>query len=282
MSAEPQHNRLPFWWTVREAYVLTFRHLGDVLRIAWIWLIVLTVLVALTSAFFWPSHAAALDAGEPTSWVQRLTTTLSMAAGASIAVAWHRMLLAAEMPTGRYLRFDNVVWRYFLVGVAMMAPFILIDLVMPPPGGDDEDAAMTVAAAARQAVPLGFAGLAAFVAIKLSLVLPAIALAQQPGITIRSAWNAARGNWWRLFLGYVLMALPPLLVVSVPAALKLWRSAEETEGETQLGFVLANTLWELTALVAGIFAVSFLSLAFRHFFPKVGTGAASDGTGESG
>ena len=66
-------NRLPLFATVREAYALVFLNCGAFIRIAWAWLIVLSALVAVASWFFWPSHAAALEAGDVTSWVQTQT-----------------------------------------------------------------------------------------------------------------------------------------------------------------------------------------------------------------
>ena len=272
--------RLPLWRTVREAYVLTFRNFGAFLRIAWAWLVVLSALVALVSWFFWPSHAAALEAGELTSWVQVVTTTLSMAAGASIAVAWHTLLLKGARPAGPgYLRLDGVVWRYLLVGLAMVAPFYLLDFAIPSANIETEGEGGAFLFGILLTIPL-------FVVLivlgtKLSPILPAIALGRGD-VTLGAVWRATHWSWWRLFVGFLLTAVPPLLVVALPLLIKGWQAGDDALPETHSGFVLANTQIEIITLVSGIFAISFLSLAFRHFFPEVvREAAASDGSDAS-
>ena len=279
MTASPRDRRLPLLATVGEAYALTFRNLGDYLQIAWAWLIVMTSLAALTSWFFWPSHVAAQEAGATTSWVQMLTTFLTMMAGASIAVAWHSLLLNGERPaTARYLRLDGVVWRYLLVGIAMWAPVFVGTYLVPGDGYDRDDLprlafmAMLVVAMIVLGIVLG---------IKLLPLLPAIAI-RKGHVSLGAVWRATHRSWWRLFACYLLTLLPPLFVASLPSFIALWRADEDTPPETQLGFVLSNTQSELTMLVSSIFAVSFLSLAFRHFFPDaIAEGVASDGSGDA-
>lgn len=146
MADAPEAGRLPVLATAGEAYRVTLLNLTALLRLAWAWLLGLTALVGLTSAFFWPSHAAALDAGAPTSWVQVLTTCMTMAAGASIAVAWHRLLLRGEAPGPTpYLRRDGVVGRYLFAGLVMLSPFVLSAFLAP--------AGETTEAEAGQALP---------------------------------------------------------------------------------------------------------------------------------
>ena len=263
--ADPIRNpRLPLWRTVREAYVLTFCNLGAFVRIAWAWLLLLTALGALASWFFWPSHAAALDAGQLTSWVQVVTTTLSMTAGASIAVAWHALLLRAEAPaTSRYLRLDGVVCGYLLIGVATVAPAYLAGYMFPGSGSADDPEAML----AQLPFAIVLLVLGAVFGIKLSPILPAIALGRSD-VSLGVVWRATHWNWWRLAAGYGLTTLPPLLMLSLPMLVRLWLAGDEAPPETQLGFVVSNTQSELVTLVSGIFAISFLSLAFRHFFPQ--------------
>lgn len=274
MAAKSDGDPLPVWRTVREAYALTFRQLAAAGRISWAWLIALTLSVALTSWFFWPSHEAALDAGAATSWVQFVTAGMTATAGASIAVAWHTLVLQGKAPDARrYLRLDGVVWRYLVVGLAILAPFGLAAFLIPEMDTETE-------AETRLVVVYGIASLSVFatavvLAVKSSLLLPAIALGRRD-VTLDAAWKATKGNWWRLFVGGLLAVAPPQLLLSLPVLLSSTATSEEAPAETQLDFVLSSTQNELATLIGSIFALSFLSLAFRHFFPDGGSVASSD------
>ncbi len=90
--------KLPVWKTALECYRLTFRHLGDLLRFSWPWLL---LLIALSGALYWGLYPAEQEAlaktgtGSNLLWI--LTSALiSTAIGAFIAVPWHRLLFLGE------------------------------------------------------------------------------------------------------------------------------------------------------------------------------------------
>ena len=115
--AAQRADRLPIWRTVAEAFAVTARNSDYLFRISWMW-----VLVMLPIAFVY--HLTAFRHG----WVCTShpcpsgsdaypigSTLLFMPMLSSIAVAWHRRLLADEVWQGRYyLRLDRSVAGYFV------------------------------------------------------------------------------------------------------------------------------------------------------------------------
>ena len=117
----PTPSKLPVWRTVGACYVIVWRNLGQLVRISWLWvLIMIPVYAAL--------HLLALrNAGETTGLAYLLPAIILPAIIelpflASIAVAWHRLVLRQErVLTGAYLRLDKTVWIYILWSAALLA-----------------------------------------------------------------------------------------------------------------------------------------------------------------
>ena len=258
--------RLPVLRTVRDAYVETFRNLSAFIRIAWAWLLIMTALVAFASWFLWPLQELALAAGTSSS-VTYVAPVISLVAGTSVAVAWHRLLLARDMPPSiAYVRLDGVVLRYVMVALAMALPFYLIlDVlaalfIQPSEQTTVREIIRLGVAIAAWLVPVA----ATYLGTRLSPILPAIALGRAD-VTLAAVWRATAWNWWRLFLGLILSGLLPMILVYAPFLVRDWNK-DTTQAETQLGFIQTNLETELAGFVGGIFAVSFISFAFRHFF----------------
>src|SRR5215470_18907965 len=118
----PPH-RLPVWQSVRASYAIVARNLGQLARIVWLWLL---IMVPVHVALSWLEQAKLVPAGAQTAlgWAGALAEALPVPIElpflASIAVAWHRLVLRQERVTRpTYLRFDRVVWRYTLYSFAL-------------------------------------------------------------------------------------------------------------------------------------------------------------------
>lgn len=275
--AETAHPaRLPVWRTVRDAYALTLRHLGALLRIAWLWLLLTTAAIALLSWFLWPLQELAL-AADSTTRAHYAASIVSLVAGCSIAVAWHRLLLLDERTaTPLYLRLDAVVSRYLLVALVMAVPFYLAIEVITSAAFGQVAEGETPAASLGNTLLVASVWLlpaaAVYLGVRLGPILPAIALARAD-VTLARVWRATRGHWWRLFAGLVLTGLLPVILVYLPFLIReiIYDFPEQASAAD---FVRSNLETELCGLVGSMFAVSFLSLAFRHFF-----GAGTDAAG---
>jgi len=129
---------------------------------------------------------------------------------ASMAVAWHRLLLQGEHPA--YLRLDYIVAAYagvaFLGNIIMLAPYYFSVTIRFAAEATQSGAAAFVASVepfASFAIP--------FILARLSLVLPAMALGRRD-VTFGAAWKISEGHTWWMFWAYVLCFLPVLVVVN--------------------------------------------------------------------
>jgi hypothetical protein len=254
--------KLPFWRTVAQAYAAPFLSLDSLVRAAWLWLLLLVPLLLAISWVQVPMEAEALarlrldpQAAFETPWQLRLISNLHalvlLPAGASIAVAWHRLILAGERPAGAYLRLDRSVWLYTTVLVVTVVGIsLLFDLPQVLVSGI---AVRTLIGALAAVLSIA----AALVIGRLSLVLPAIALGRT-GVGLGEAWRATHRNTWRLFWGpfvcLLLLFLPAVLLSRVTAA-------------DRTAAALAMTALDVISIIGGVIGVGFLSFAYRHFFP---------------
>src|SRR5882672_9371473 len=119
------HPKLPLWRTIGQAYAIWARNLPELIRISWLWLLIMTPVLAILMWWQVPTFTAMIDAAkagrpDPTPAITLLAQVLNgvvmLPMLASIAVAWHRLLLRHEhVGSGTYLRFDGIVLGYGLM-----------------------------------------------------------------------------------------------------------------------------------------------------------------------
>jgi hypothetical protein len=116
-----------------EAYALTFKNFGYLLRISWAWLVLMVSLsLAFYASVFWYGWQ---NPENYFSSVLRevLGDLLFQPYFASIAVAWHRRFLANEVwPSLVYMRFDRLVASYF--GLSVIIYILTSGLILLPKG----------------------------------------------------------------------------------------------------------------------------------------------------
>ena len=221
--------KLPVWPTVRASYAIVARNLGQLVRICWLWVL---IMVPVYAALDWLEETWSGEPGAQATyhWTREIAAALPSAVDlpflASIAVAWHRLILREErvMQPG-YLRFDGVVWRYVLYALAFLllergtlficafltqnlaieAEFftqLLIELLAAP------------TATTGVAIAIGF-----LVLPRLSLVLPAVALGER--LSLRRAWRITRGNTLRIGVATALCMLPAVTLAMLVSLLML-------------------------------------------------------------
>lgn len=270
--------KLPVWKTTREVFAVTFRHLGDLLRFAWPWLLVLIAVSGALYAAYYDSERTVMAAGGTGTnslWV--LTLAVSTILGALIAVPWHRRILLGEHQTLRKsLSLDATKFAYTAQAAAIMAtlclPLAVVKLADPvaPEAQATIDLLITVSFTLVLLTLL-------FASNRISLILPATAVGNHT-VTLGGAWRATRGNTLRLALVSIVATILPLMI---PLVLAYWLAPAATAAmdantaPSAATFAVANTIWELFAIVFGMLFVTFLSLAYRHFFGPVEGDAAS-------
>lgn len=269
--ATPAPRKLPVWAIVGACYVTVVRNFGQLVRISWLWLLIMLPIYAAVDWLVWPWTSGAQQSEEGIIGLatSMLPSFIEIPALASIAVAWHRLVLRKEaVSSAFYLRLDHVVWWYalmlFVFLVLAVGPFMLAGAwATTPPDHTDEAAGWLPLAALLVtivvAVAIGFALLP-----RLSLVLPAIALGER--LSLAGAWRATRGNTWRLAWASLLCSLPPL----VPSTFLLWY----VDSSARTASVIAGAVSSLAYVLFVTIAVTLLSLAYRHFVRQRDVGAS--------
>jgi hypothetical protein len=255
--AEPQgrlvDSKLPISFTVYFAYTSYIQHLPDLLRTSWLWLLVVGTTTAVAHGTEW-------------NWVG---STLQMLAAASMAVAWHRLLIVGERPgfSSSNLASGNF-WRYvrsaiLLVAITLAPIFAVMFLSF----------AFLLSSKLSGAPPLSLLlmRLAVIAAIAIStcriaLVLPARAVANPNRPTLTEAWKRTRHNTWRLFWGVLVTSLPQLFATQLFAPPISDPSAVVGARNIAIGEIADATALSVSYLLALPVSIGFLSYAYLHFF----------------
>src|SRR5262245_41805698 len=181
----PAPHKLPVWQTVRASYAIVGRHLRQLLRICWVWvLIMVPVYMALDwLAETWPGDFGAQAAHR---WLREIGAALPSPVDtpflASIAVAWHRLILRGERVTqAAYVRLDGVVWGYVLYALAFLLferGTLLISAVFAENLAIEADRStgLLIELLAAPAATGATMGVGLLVLPRLSLVMPAMGL----------------------------------------------------------------------------------------------------------
>lgn len=305
-SAAPAPRRLPVWQTVRTCYAAVACDLGQLMQISWLWLLIMLPVYAMQH---WLDRAgsdgdgvAGLLAKPATSAAMLATVMLELLFLASIAVAWHRLILRRERITApAYLRLDRTVRVYLfysllltllaLVPVAVFLALIGLSEVAASLVGE-EPVSLALSLTGATFALVGIVVLMLIVVPRLSAVLPAVALGRQ--LSLREAWRASRANTMRLALATVICLLPSLFVLLLPELvgfllrLPWWlgfswpRIVDFISATSPVRYFLQGVLSSLgyavfsslAHAVLTIFAVTLLSLTYR-FFLEPGDGSAS-------
>jgi hypothetical protein len=244
-------SKLPLWRTIGQAYALWGENLPDLVRVCWLWMLLMAPVFALLTWWQTP-HAMemmqAVRSGRPfvdpnpllTMLTQMLGKVVTLPALASIAVAWHRLLLKDEHPgAGAYLRLDGIV-----VGYAVLA--LWVGLITMAPGQ----------------FLAGVGTIAAFfVMARLSLALPGKALGRDD-VTFGAAWRVSKGNTWRMLWAYFFCILPMMVF---GGGLSYWLYQP---GHGRATLTLVSLAVSLLSIPLGMISVGMLSLAYRYFFER--------------
>ena len=280
MSSETagSSTKLPFWRTLGDSYKLWFLNLPELMRICWLWFVVMVPVFALINWWQAPHfieimRLAAEGKNNPdpdplfTLSAQIITTVAMLPIGASVAVAWHRLLLRDErVGAGAYFRLDGLVVGYaillFLIGLLPMVPQLVAQsIAIPDPDAPDVSMSDLGLYGGLSFLLLVLSIIGLLIAGRLSVILPARALGRAD-FTLGKVWAATRKNSWRMFWGYVLCVVP--LGATVGMAM-IWYVIS---GASRLNFTIVWTALSLFWVAVGMIGVGFLSLSYRHFFER--------------
>lgn len=280
--------KLPLFATIWEAYRFTFANLPALLSISWAWLILGAVVTFMLGWFvFWPlGFATKITASLNNIALSSIPSILESIIGASLAVTWHRFILLREPAAdAATLRIDRLVGTYFLWAILLISITLALSLVLIAPLGlalhfldselssqqqdiPDDDTSFGWRTYLILSITIFFIATPyAFIPTRLSLKLPAIAL-QREDVTARQSWLWSKGNFWRLYTGSFACFVP----------LGLLTANLHLDDKSRLGYALNQSIDMVIAILSGMIGITFLSLAFRHFFGADAPSADRAGT----
>jgi hypothetical protein len=268
-------SNLPLWRTIGQAYAVWAGNFPDLIRIVWLWLLLMAPLLAILNWLQVPYLTGLIQAsasGRPfadpspvlTLVVQIGSAVILLPVLASVAVAWHRLLLRDEHPGHRaYLRLDRVVVGYavlaFWIGVIALAPSYigLLFQVMTGTSATMQDALASVIEALAALLSI----VAIFIVPRLSLALPGRALGRDD-ITLGMAWSVSKHNTWRMVWAYFFCILP---WGAIAGGISYWLYRSDYG---QAAITLVMVVIGVLGIAVNMISVGMLSLAYRHFFER--------------
>lgn len=267
--------KVPIWDLVDESYRFVLSHPRELLRVGWAPLVILFATNVLFSA-----NASSVETANLMTEALHIAANIAVMTivAATVLVGWHRFVLLGEKAWNRVpiVALGRRELRYLLAWAGLSLLFLVLFVVAWAFILALFFFAMAVIklvllmAAAGNAIPLGetrqFVVLevvaipvamlaAAFVAIRLSLVLPAMALDRDRAM--RQAWSLSSGCGWRLALASF-ATLVPVEVVNLGIAFGAW--AAQGTGLFYLLALLAAAGHVLLIVVTG----TVLSLFSRN------------------
>jgi hypothetical protein len=107
------------------------------------------------------------------------------------------------------------------------------------------------------------------IVLRLCPLLPARAIGDR-GRTVAETWRRTRGNTWRIFWGLLACTLPLMMLVQFIFRIAVGNPALQllANGAPPTRIVVASVINIVTYLLTWPIAVSFLSLAYIHFFRR--------------
>jgi hypothetical protein len=291
VAAHPRgrpYPKLPLWHTIRLSYSSYFDHFTDALRASWLWLVVVTPPTGVASWQQWAmmrTLVADSKRGMPppmplppfdATLLGNLDTLLLLFASASIAVAWHRLVILEEPPgfSGGNVA-TGILWRYIGVGLAMILAVMLpVALILAPliyfvyP--------FKAGAAAPPTgffflIPLGVLvyAVGAAMMFRLCLLLPARA-AGDLDLTFKQTWHRTRGNIWRMFWGVTACTIAPLALLQLASLVTMGipTTAKLADEDFVAQMTTNSMVFAVCCLLMLPIGIGFLSHAYRHFFRR--------------
>jgi hypothetical protein len=252
-ASEPR--KLSVWPTIRASYAIVLRNFGQLIRICWLWLLIIVPIHMAAHWLTWPSLPEAGGTETVVLAIVSLAGLIYLPALASIEVAWHRLILLGERVEGAfYLRLDRIVWRYALaqvvIGVLVFTPFLLLTVFhayYPLP--QDLPSGL---------VWVGGLGASTFIAVllcvRMALVLPSIALGES--LSPMDAWRVTRGNTKTSLYATGCCAMPLAM---------LWLAGMLADTSSRETYALVNTAASITSLLLAPPWVAAYSLLYRFF-----------------
>lgn len=271
MKAMEERKTIAIWATVAASYGFVRRHPRALVRIVWLPVLAVFLLNLLFGTYLPAPDPVDLAAAAPLLGKLGLNVLLQTVIAAAVLVAWHRVVLFGEADHGVIgLAFGRRELRYLAAWLGLGVVFLILFaltfalvlavlfllmvvasqvLTLPGLGSGDQFFNLQILALVL-AVPL-----ATYFAVRLSLILPA--LATDTRRSLGQSWAMSGGNGWRLAIASILAMLPLEL-----ASIALGQGAKAAYGTLAFHpIALSAAVMLLLMMVAAGTVLSLFSLA---------------------
>jgi hypothetical protein len=256
--------KLPLWRAIVWCYAKVLSNLGFLFRISWLWLMLMVPLLVAADRYIEDAKLDGAISDSMSIALSLLSSCLLMVPFvSSIAYAWIRFLLLGERRTGiAYLRLDWPVLRLMPVSLLGSLYWLAYAVVSQLPWNW---LGFWLEAAFHRGMPvlvLTFViamGLLLIVPVVVSFrlvtALPAMVFGQGAGVLARSL-QQTRNNFWRIFLGTIVVVAVPDIVQIYPGILN------DSDAPTSL---VASAITALADLISVWFWLAFAAFCAEHF-----------------
>lgn len=280
--------KIAIWDLVAESYRFVLSHPRELVRVGWA-----PLLILFTANILFGAYAPGAESVNLFAEIFRISgnLTIQTVVAAAVLVGWHRFVLLGEeaRPGGSFAAIGRRELRYLAAWVGLSVLFLvlfiaawafvlvlfffamaIIKLVLLlagsggaiPLGETNQFVVLELAA-----IPAAML-IAAYVAIRLSLILPAMAVDRDRAM--RRAWGISSGQGWRLVLASF-FTLIPAEIISIGVALGA-RTAYDTALFVPLALVAAAGLVLLIVVTGTVLSLFSRDLDTADAY--AGSGAA--------
>ena len=256
--------KLKVWRTAIETNKVVLQNLGFLARAGLVWLLLAVVLLTgldwLSARHGNKSSDSMLTPADIANYIAQ--SLVQAACLAAFAVAWHRRIL--HSPIAAQAQTMPLILHYGLVAFILDAIFTL-SFSLPLLGSSDDPSVIKVVAF------IAILLLAIYLWCRAMLVLPAIAIGADSSFA--TAWQATRGNGWRLVTSSILTALLPIIgyMLFIAAYPFLTTSSEQIATSIdkpatwdRVEALLSNAF----VVIFAVIGIAFLSFAYRELVLK--------------
>jgi hypothetical protein len=281
--------KIPLEATLAGAYRFLFTKILSVIGTVWLPVVVLG-LIAAGAVYLIVPHAwlmgqypavHAKDVTPEAIWAMCRPLVLLMPVMLVVLLVFKAMILTGLLrhslglkttPTFAYFSLGGTVWRMVLAFLLLVAVMFLLEIGLvllavlfktlavphiPSPAGNIAFGVLIAVAAC----------FFFYAMVRLTFFLPAVVVAEER-IGLGRAWELGGGNFWRIFVIYLLVVLPVMIVAGIimqmtvmPAMMSEVLKIPHDAAPGQMFHAMMHGLRPILPLMVGVYAVEWLAIA---------------------
>lgn len=262
--------KLPVWRSVREAYGLVIRNFGFLLRVGWVWFLLLAAALTATRWVLSSLGFASAD-GDPSTFLEDYSAQIISASCLAVpAVLLTRRVLEHPYKEESAVDFRRICIVYAIasltIWVVAFAPMMAMAHAAPGKESADSNEYEFLVVALAIVIVTVVLSFAFGLIVRSCLVLPSLAI-DAADTTLQSSWRQTRGNSLRL-TAILLATLLPSVTLGVIRAFTIDGFTNEFRFARQA--LLAT--YDAADGIAMLFPIALSAIAYRELVMKKSAG----------